>query len=84
MSFYFYSTLGCHLCEEAKSLLLAVGADQKLSWDEIDIADDPLLVEAYGIRIPVIRHLASGNELGWPFTVYDLQDWLNQFGGAPE
>jgi|TARA_A200000159_G_scaffold71822_1_gene66681 hypothetical protein len=33
----------------------------------IDISSDPLLVEKYGVRIPVLRHFDLGEELGWPF-----------------
>lgn len=76
LSYYLYSTLGCHLCEEAKSLLTVMDADHRLQWEEIDIVEDPSLVEIYGVRIPVLRHLASGNELSWPFTRIDLQTWL--------
>lgn len=82
LSYYLYSTLGCHLCENAKTMLFAVEADRKVIWEEIDIAMDPLLVDEYGIRIPVLRHLSSGGELCWPFTLDDLKVWLTQTDGA--
>lgn len=66
------------MCDEAKSMLNAAGIQRETIWQEVDIADDPILVEEYGIRIPVLRHLASGSELCWPFTLRDLQAWLTE------
>jgi len=43
----------------------------------IDIADDEALVEAYGIRIPVVKaHLSGGQELGWPFSGAEFENWF--------
>ncbi|RWW90247.1 hypothetical protein BHE74_00000594 [Ensete ventricosum] len=33
----------------------------------VDIADSQALFEAYGLRIPVLRRVDTGAELGWPF-----------------
>lgn len=57
-------------------MLLALEADATVVWEEVDIAGDPLLVEEYGVRIPVLRHSASGDELCWPFSVNDLRAFL--------
>lgn len=57
-----YTTLGCHLCEMAEEVLHGCGVE----FTAVDIADDPDLIERYGVRIPVIA-LPSGRELGWPF-----------------
>lgn len=72
-----YTTAGCHLCEEAATLLNEAGLPQQ-GWQvqAVDIASDAALVDAYGIRIPVLRHAASGSELGWPFDAAALQQWL--------
>ncbi len=74
--FVLYSTLGCHLCEKAKHLIEAVPAGQTLDWREADIALDERLIEQYGVRIPVLRHCTSGEELGWPFDSHTLRLWL--------
>jgi glutaredoxin len=59
-----YSTVGCHLCEEAQRVIFrALG----VTVAETDIADDPYLLEHYGIRIPVLRRVDTGEEIGWPF-----------------
>lgn len=70
-----FTTLGCHLCEEA--LVLAIQLQQsgmKLDITEVEIADSPELVEQYGIRIPVIRQ--GDREIGWPFNLTELQQFL--------
>ena len=48
-----YSRPGCHLCEEAKSVILASGC-RNLSVEEINIDDDPVLLESYQHDIPVV------------------------------
>ena len=68
----FYTTAGCHLCEQAALLLEELQRHREISVETIDIADDEALVEKYGIRIPVILNVATQNELGWPFQYQDL------------
>lgn len=59
-----YMTLGCHLCEQAETLVRdALG----LSIGLVEIADDAELLERYGVRIPVLRRCDNGEELNWPF-----------------
>lgn len=71
-----YSTLGCHLCEQAVALSLPLLESEGIALREVDIADDDALMEAYGIRIPVLREQSSGAELGWPFDAVQLRSWL--------
>jgi glutaredoxin len=49
-----YTRPGCHLCEEAKEAILAAGCADEYVLEEINIDDDPALVERYGWEIPVI------------------------------
>lgn len=49
----FYSRVGCHLCDEARLVLDRVCADLGVSYDEVDIDEDPGLREAYGEEVPV-------------------------------
>jgi hypothetical protein len=69
LTFSLYSTSGCHLCEQAETMLLdlfqtpgllppLVAADDDsdsagVAVDIIDISDDDQLVARYGVRIPV-------------------------------
>lgn len=63
-----YTTAGCHLCEEADAILRYCQQYRSdLRWQAVDIADDEALVQQYGVRIPVIKAVASGVEIGWPF-----------------
>ena len=76
----FYTTEGCHLCEDAVVLLrqlLAKYPDQ-YQIELIDIIESDELVQRYGSRIPVIAKQGDVNGLGWPF---DYPVLLNYVGG---
>jgi hypothetical protein len=49
-----YSRPGCHLCDQARDVVLAVRASTHFGFQEIDIETDDELVRDYGIRIPVV------------------------------
>lgn len=49
-----YSRPGCHLCDEARSVILAVRDRVPFVFEEVDIETDDELVRDYGIRIPVV------------------------------
>ncbi len=67
-----YSTSGCHLCEQAKSLIDAANLKHQFTLEVIDIANDDELFKKYAIRIPVIRFERSLHELSWPFDLDEL------------
>lgn len=50
MSLVLYGRPGCHLCEDARAILLRVGEP----FTEVDIETDDALHAAYLTRIPVI------------------------------
>lgn len=72
-----YTTLGCHLCEQAKQIMWPVLMHYGYRLESIDIADSEALVERYGIRIPVVARADNGTELGWPFDAQMLADLLS-------
>lgn len=74
--FQLFHTSGCHLCEEAEVMLMPMAASLGIAVSLVDIADEDALVEAYGIRIPVVRNTASGREIGWPFEPEQLYSFL--------
>lgn len=87
-SLYLFTTMGCHLCEKAEQLLQPVlmhanrlrqesGLDPFL-LECVDIADEPALVERYGIRIPVLCIQKGTVELGWPFDQGDIFRLLSE------
>ena len=82
-----YTTLGCHLCEQANALIKPLLAECDWQLQEVDIADDNHLMARYGIRIPVlaipntgIENADNANnadiELDWPFTANDIASRL--------
>lgn len=73
-AYILYGTEGCHLCEDALMLVRAENVD----FVECDIVNDPAAMSLYGIRIPVLHHCASRNELGWPFDRTSLLEFLAQ------
>ena len=79
--FELYSTSACHLCEQAAAMI-AAWRENGLAPQvvEVDIAEDDILFERYGVRIPVLRR-GDGEELGWPFTIEALGEFLA--GGQP-
>ncbi|WP_299975329.1 glutaredoxin family protein [uncultured Pseudoteredinibacter sp.] len=70
-----YTTAGCHLCEQAKTLFWPCAQSLALRLEEVDIAHSAQLVERYGIRIPVIA-TKEGREIAWPFDQQQLFDFL--------
>ena len=82
MKLVLYSTLGCHLCETAKALLLELAQAEapglaQFSLTEVDIADDDTLFACYGVRLPVLKIDDQNRELGWPFDLQQLYQFLS-------
>jgi hypothetical protein len=68
-----YTTSGCHLCEQAESLIQQVAG---IAFRAVEIADDAELLERYGVRIPVLCRLESGEQLDWPFDAAAIRRLL--------
>jgi glutaredoxin len=49
-----YMRQGCHLCEEAKATMAPLLAEFGAKLHEVDIDDDPILLECYTNDVPVI------------------------------
>lgn len=81
-----YTTLGCHLCEQAEQLLTPVvdflnrsgslKENDRLVIRPVEIADCTALIERYGVRIPVIQLQGTKSELGWPFDQAQAFEFL--------
>ena len=50
----FYTRPNCHLCGEAKEAITPLLQEFKLQLVEINIDEDPVLVERHGYDVPVI------------------------------
>jgi hypothetical protein len=71
-----YTTLGCTLCEKAKVEIWPQLERFALRLREVDIADDPQLLERFGSRIPLVGLGDPGDVCGWPFSGAQLAQWL--------
>jgi glutaredoxin len=49
-----YSRVGCHLCDDARSVIQAIRAQRPFRFEEIDIEGNDELLRNYAIRIPVV------------------------------
>ena len=47
-----YSRPGCHLCDDAREVVVRVCAELGESFDEVDIESDPDLEDRFGEDIP--------------------------------
>ncbi|GGA92207.1 MULTISPECIES: glutaredoxin family protein [Agarivorans] len=74
MTWILYSTDGCHLCEDAKALILANPNITELH--EQDIIEDDALVDEYRYSIPVLCHEPSQQRLNWPFDASQLKQFI--------
>jgi hypothetical protein len=74
-----YSTVGCHLCELAKEQIDPLLSHFSLYVQEIDIADSELLLEKYGVRIPLITFENYVGELAWPFDTEAAYAFYQRF-----
>lgn len=70
-----FITAHCHLCEQAEAELMP-WVEQGLLVELIDIVDHIQLLEAYELRIPVLRRLDTGAELDWPFEPEQVSRFL--------
>jgi glutaredoxin len=50
-----YSRPGCHLCDDARRVLLAELERRLFDLTEVNVEDDDGLEREYGIRIPVVE-----------------------------
>lgn len=76
MALVLLGTQACHLCEQAQALLMPFQSLLKVDLFLEDIAGSEAQVERYGLRIPVLLHEETGDELSWPFSFEQLQQWL--------
>ncbi len=74
--YYLFGTQGCHLCEQAEQLIEQFG--DPISYQKKDIAEDRKWLDKYAIRIPVLYHLNSQQELDWPFDNGVLGQFIRQ------
>ena len=66
---------GCHLCDEARTVVVAVCAERGVPWRELSILDDDELAAQHWERIPVV--LVDEREVAfWHITADQLRSAL--------
>lgn len=73
-----FGTPACHLCEQAEALLKGLLNPDFFQLNHVDIAERDELIARYGLRIPVLRRDADGQELNWPFDVEAVVAFLSE------
>jgi hypothetical protein len=73
-------TAGCHLCEQAQTLL---ADSQALVIEPVDIAEHEHWQARYAVRIPVLYHPDTKKELGWPFDQTDVNHFIEALNRQP-
>ena len=73
LSLILYQRDDCHLCDLALEVLAAARLPD---FESVFIDEDESLEERYGVRVPVLRDVATGSELDWPFDAARLRQWL--------
>ncbi|MBU1775151.1 MAG: glutaredoxin family protein, partial [Gammaproteobacteria bacterium] len=58
MRLVIYGKESCHLCDDAEVILRELG----IVAEYVDIESEAVLLENYGIRIPVLKRLDTGME----------------------
>jgi uncharacterized membrane protein len=77
-----YSKPECHLCDDALVMLNRLAPQYGLSIREVNILDDPALVEAYGEKIPVI--IAGDGAIGRLVAPIDEKELRHYLGMAKD
>ncbi len=71
-----YSKEDCHLCEEAKTILIMAAMRMPFEVQVVDIEDDPALEKLFGDHVPV-ADFGDNTRLYWPFEADDVLQALN-------
>lgn len=72
-----YQRDDCHLCDLALDVLAHARVP---AFESVFIDGDAALEALYGVRVPVLRDMARGVELDWPFDVGRVRQWLDEVG----
>ena len=72
-----YSTAGCHLCHEAREMIVALQREFDIRLSEVDIATDRALEQRYRYAVPVVI-VDDRLELAAPISERELRAALKQ------
>ena len=66
-----YTRKGCHLCDDAKAVILAARDRADFGYEERDIDADPALLSLYNEEVPVIA-IDGRKAFKYKLTMTDL------------
>ncbi len=72
----FYTTEGCHLCEQAWALIAPIAEQLGRTVQIIDLMDDASAEALYATEIPVLSREDQDPVLRWPFTAQQISEYL--------
>ena len=72
-----YTRVGCHLCDDAKRVILGARRHADFDYEEFDIDRDPELLRLYNEEVPVI---AINRKKAFKYHV-KLNDFLKRLAG---
>jgi hypothetical protein len=79
MRLLLFGTSGCHLCEQAVSIINECMADDfDLMLEGIDIAEFDHWQTQFALRIPVLYHPETQQDLGWPFDHKQVRKFISE------
>jgi len=76
MKIAFFTGPQCCLCDDADALLRQSSLYEQLQITKQNIRDNTEHYHLYAVRIPVLKREDNGAELGWPFTLDELELFL--------
>ncbi len=73
-------TDGCHLCEQAESIIADAlnQYKERITLEHIDIAVEEQWQQDYAIRIPVLISQPGQQEIAWPFTQAEIKKFIDE------
>jgi hypothetical protein len=75
MRLILFGTSCCHLCEQAE---IIINACMPNGVETVDIAVQDQWQEQYAVRIPVLYDPETKQELGWPFGLAEVEDFVGR------
>lgn len=76
MILHFFTGPHCELCDIADEILSQSQYYASLDIQKHNIRENTQHYHLYAVRIPVIKRDDTQAELGWPFTLQELEHFL--------
>ncbi|GGW88541.1 glutaredoxin family protein [Alteromonas halophila] len=77
MKLYFYTGPNCSLCDLAIEELNLSACAEQVTIETRNIRNDHDWYHRYAVRIPVLQRADNGQELGWPFSAADIEEFVH-------